>query len=168
MMSSDTAHTEGSKGQSLTDTRLITLKKVDGSRKQFTAGDIVSARDYLVSGNCHSLALSLHQITGFAFACFRDIKPEKGSLNEHLYQPHIRHVAVIDPAGWILDGYGVSSVSEVTENYSWELELFGSPDDLMSHIVKDAEAFGRVWLPPDPVATISFAYRITYMYYLGE
>jgi hypothetical protein len=145
---------------------MVRLNRVDGVSKLFPAGDIVTARDFLVTGNCHSLALAVHHITGFAFACFRSIKPEVDALGAGLYEPHIRHIAVVDPNGWVIDGHGVRGLDEVTNNYNWSVQLVGSANEMMDLITQDANEYGRSWLPPDPEKLASFAYALAFIYYL--
>lgn len=145
---------------------MVPLSRIDGVTKHFPAGDIVAARDYLVGGNCHSLALAVHHITGFAFACFRELPPVKGSLKEGLFEPHIRHIAVIDQNGWVIDGHGVRGLDEITNSYNWSVQLIGSAHQMMELVSADANEYGRTWLPPDPDRLASFAYALVYLYFL--
>lgn len=126
----------------------------------------MAARDFLIGGNCHSLALAVHHITGFAFACFRELPSITGSPNENTYEPHIRHIAVIDTNGWVIDGNGVRTISEVTRKSNWSVELVGSAHEMLELVSADANEYGRAWLEPDPSSMASFAYALAYLYYL--
>jgi hypothetical protein len=145
---------------------MVRLSRIDGVSKVFPAGDIVAARDFLVGGNCHSLALAVHHITGFAFACFRELPPCSESLKESTYEPHIRHIAVIDTNGWVIDGNGVRAISEITKKSNWSVELVGSAHEMLELVSVDANEYGRAWLDPDPNNMASFAYALAYLYYL--
>ncbi len=145
--------------------RTIKLTNTAGDEKNVPAGNVVKARSFLISGNCHSLAAAIHEITGFTLIAFREIN-DPNSLVEH--EPHIRHVAVVSPEWLILDGYGISPLDRVSLERNWKGELFGSVAELDAAIKYDSEKYDRNWLPLEPMRMASFALPIVAMYYSAE
>lgn len=143
--------------------RTVKLSNTNGDKANIPVGNVAKARPYLISGNCHSLAAAIHEITGFAFICFREINSHD-SLVE--YEPHIRHVAIISPEGWVIDGYGVTGLDKVSLERNWIGELYGSVEDLNKELDEDAKKYGRDWLPLEPYRVVSFALPIVSLYYI--
>lgn len=140
----------------------IELSDVSGITKKIPAGDIVAARDFLMSGNCHSLALAIHSITNFSLVCFRE---NPSNLYSTESEPHIRHVAALSPEGWVLDGNGVSALADVTRNKNWSVEVAQNSRHLRRMIELDASEYGRYWLPFEEEKLLPFAASIVSLYY---
>lgn len=139
----------------------VELSDVSGGKRKVPSGDILAGRDLLVSGNCHSLAVAIHNLTDFSLACFREL-PDGNPHTEH--EPHIRHVAVISPEGWVLDGYGVTGLSDITRQKNWSVEIAENEQHLRKMINYDASEYGRYWLPFEETKLLPFAAAILHLY----
>lgn len=135
---------------------------MSGGKRKVPAGDILAGRDLLVSGNCHSLAVAIHLLTDFSLACFREL-PNGNPHVEH--EPHIRHVAAISPEGWVLDGYGVTGLADITRNKNWSVEIAEDESHLRKMINYDSSEYGRYWLPFEEKKLLPFAAAIIHLYY---
>ena len=138
---------------------LVTLTGLDGRTTTLVETDLDAAGDILCNGHAHSLAVALHTATGWpiiAFTANPDSALGPDGSGEDRTLPHIRHIAVLSPAGYALDGYGATPLAELEAEEGWEHFVLGDVAALRDAMAYDARRNGRVWLPEDAVACAGY------------
>lgn len=143
----------------------VTLVNTDGVVEEYDAGDLDSASHFLTNGNCHSVAAALHRVTGYPIVLFYSDGFDIDEDDEE-DQEHIRHVGVLTPDGYLLDGDGAMKLTTVMARCGWDSEVIaGGIEELEERIKVDTIQHEREWSELDPDNVASFAGPILGEYY---
>lgn len=133
----------------------VVLRDVNGTEREFLAGDIEQARWHLMNGNCHSLAAALHLRTGLPLLVFWSVDSDRDE------DSHITHVAVRVGPDEMLDALGVSSISSFESCELVEVhDITQGIEGLTETLDWDSRENQRTWLRLDPGQVESFANRL--------
>jgi hypothetical protein len=147
-------------------TGLVALENTSGQIQEFEPGVLTHrVAFFLTSGNCHSFAAALHEETGYPIVIFYSDGTLEDDQDEDDESDHIRHVGVLTPDGYLLDGDGAMKLTTVMERCGWESQvLVGGVGELSETLEIDSIRHGRDWQPLDPEKVASFVSPILETY----
>lgn len=124
----------------MTSPTTVTLTDINGTTRTLPYGDLNAASWFLSMGNCHSLAIAIHEATGYDIIAFRNADDED--------QGNIRHVAVLTPDGYVIDAEGIDTLDQTEYLTSrWSEKVYGGSKGLLKLIEADQEEYNTKWLP---------------------
>jgi hypothetical protein len=132
----------------------IVLTDINGTTQTYVPGDLTAARWELMAGNCHSLALAIHNETGFPIVAFYG---NEGN--------HVSHYAVLTPDSMVLDAEGVLSLDATLDCAGWIMEPVDGEEELVEMLNIDGNLHDRTWQPLNPDAVQSFVQPIVEQYF---
>jgi hypothetical protein len=113
----------------------------------------------LTMGECHNLALAVHEHTGWPLIGFSPwLEDDHGTTGI------LTHVAVLTPDGYVLDGHGVTPVGHAEENLESDHTVINSIKDLETWMAADTINGSSEWLPTRPADFTGYVPQILAQY----